>query len=95
MSSWAALERPDMGAVDHCSRHVQPTGGPQLGKQHLVQPLPDPALFQSRGLRQQVIPEPDPSSAGSHSQRIPVWRTNRIPHRTLRLSGCLRPGCRG
>ena len=54
-----------------------------------------PASFQSRSRRQQVIPEPKPSSWGRYSQRIPVYSTNRIPHSTLRLSRRLRPGRRG
>ncbi|MDQ0605181.1 hypothetical protein QF037_009526 [Streptomyces canus] len=54
-----------------------------------------PASFQSRSRRQQVIPEPKPSSWGRNSQRISVYSTNRIPHSTLRLSRRLRPGRRG
>lgn len=42
--------------------------------------------------RQQVIPEPKPSSCGRNSHRIPVYSTNRIPHMTLRCSSRLRPG---
>jgi hypothetical protein len=43
--------------------------------------------------RQQVMPEPKPSSCGRCSQAIPVCSTNRIPWNTSR-SGCrLRPGC--
>ncbi len=48
-----------------------------------------------RSRRQQVIPEPKPSSWGRNSQRIPVYSTIRIPHSTLRLSRRLRPGRRG
>jgi hypothetical protein len=38
-----------------------------------------PALYQSRSLRQHVIPLPQPISAGKYSQGIPVFSTNRIP----------------
>ncbi len=51
-----------------------------------------PASCQVRGLRQQVIPEPNPSSWGRCSQAIPVCRTNRIPLNTCRSSSGLRPG---
>jgi hypothetical protein len=38
-----------------------------------------PACCQSRRRRQQVMPEPKPSSRGSRCQAIPVVSTNRIP----------------
>lgn len=38
-----------------------------------------PASCQSRSLRQQVIPEPQPISWGSISQGMPLLRTNRMP----------------
>jgi hypothetical protein len=44
--------------------------------------------------RQAVIPDPQPSSCGKYSQGRPVLSTNKIAHRTLRLSIGLRPGCR-
>jgi hypothetical protein len=81
-----ALHRADVAGVDGCAGEVQQVCGPQLGKQQLVQALPDLGSFQSRSRRQQVIPEPKPSSWGRNSQRIPVSSTNRIPHSTLRLS---------
>jgi hypothetical protein len=43
-----------------------------------------PASCQSRNRRQQVMPEPQPSSCGSISQGIPLRRTNRIPVRQAR-----------
>nr|AQM75242.1 transposase [Streptomyces sp.] len=53
-----------------------------------------PASVHSARRRQQVMPEPKPSSCGRCSQEIPVCRTNRMPWNTSR-SGCrLRPGCR-
>lgn len=53
-----------------------------------------PASVHSAKRRQQVMPEPKPSSCGRCSQTIPVCRTNRMPWNTSR-SGCrLRPGCR-
>ena len=51
-----------------------------------------PASCQSRSRREQVIPEPKPSSCGRNSHGIPVYRTNKIPDRTFRLSSRLRPG---
>ena len=39
---------------------------------------------ESRSRRQQVMPEPQPSSCGSISQGIPLRRTNRIPVRQAR-----------
>jgi hypothetical protein len=43
-----------------------------------------PASCQSRNRRQQVMPEPQPSSCGSISQGIPLRRTNRIPVKQAR-----------
>ncbi|SNY66479.1 hypothetical protein SAMN05421748_13047 [Paractinoplanes atraurantiacus] len=51
-----------------------------------------PALFPSRKRRQQVMPQPKPSSLGDHSQWMPVNRTNKMPHKTLRSSTGRRPG---
>lgn len=48
-----------------------------------------PASFHAAKRRQQVMPEPKPSSWGKYSHWIPVCRTNRIPH-----SAC-RSGTRG
>jgi hypothetical protein len=53
-----------------------------------------PRLCQSRSRRQQVIPEPYPSSRGSISQGMPLRSTNRMPDSTSRLSSGLRPGYR-
>jgi hypothetical protein len=55
---------------------------------------PTPARCQVRRYRQQVMPEPHPSSWGSASQELPVFKTNRIPVSTLRGSRGLRPGHR-
>jgi hypothetical protein len=44
-----------------------------------------PAACQSRNRRQQVIPLPQPISAGSISQGMPVCRTNMIPAKAARL----------
>jgi hypothetical protein len=43
-----------------------------------------PAACQSRSRRQQVIPQPQPSSAGRYSQGMPVLSTNRMPVRHAR-----------
>ena len=51
-----------------------------------------PASCQACSLRQQVIPDPNPSCCGRCSQANPVCNTNKIPHNTLRSSSGLRPG---
>jgi hypothetical protein len=51
-----------------------------------------PAFCHSSRRRQQVAPEPKPSSSGRCSQAIPVCSTNRIPHRHSRLGNRFRPG---
>ena len=38
------------------------------------------------------MPEPKPSSWGRYSHWIPVWSTNRIPHRACRSGTRGRPG---
>jgi hypothetical protein len=43
-----------------------------------------PASRQSRSRRQQVMPEPQPSSWGSHSQGMPVFSTKMMPVRQAR-----------
>lgn len=53
-----------------------------------------PAFCQSRSLRQQVIPEPQPISFGKCSQPIPVFNTNSIPVKAARSEMALRPGYR-
>lgn len=53
-----------------------------------------PAFCQSRSLRQQVIPEPQPISFGKCSQPMPVLNTNSIPVKTARSAIALRPGYR-
>ncbi len=53
-----------------------------------------PAFCQSRSLRQQVIPEPQPISFGKCSQPMPVFNTNSIPVRVARSEIALRPGYR-
>jgi hypothetical protein len=50
-----------------------------------------PAWCQSRSRRQQVIPDPNPSSCGKNSHGIPVYSTNKMPDSTLRSSSLLRP----
>jgi len=53
-----------------------------------------PSCCQSRNLRQQVIPEPQPISLGKSSQPIPVFSTNNIPVSTARFGMGFRPGYR-
>jgi len=50
-----------------------------------------PATCQSRKRRQQVIPDPAPSSLGRYSQGMPVRSTNRIPVSAFRLGTGGRP----
>ena len=55
-----------------------------------------PACCQSRSLRQQVIPDPHPISAGRYSQGRPVRSTNRMPVKAARSeTGGLPPFGRG
>lgn len=49
------------------------------------------ASFQAARRRQQVMPEPKPSSWGRYSHWIPVCSTNRIPHRACRSGTRGRP----
>lgn len=53
-----------------------------------------PASFQSRSLRQHVMPDPKPRSLGKYSHWIPVCSTYKIPHSTDRSGNGLRPGYR-
>jgi hypothetical protein len=53
-----------------------------------------PARCHSSRRRQQVTPEPKPSSGGRCVQAIPVCNTNRIPCNASRSSNRLRPGYR-
>jgi len=53
-----------------------------------------PTFCQSRNLRQQVIPLPQPISCGRYSQPMPVLSTKRIPVRAARSETGLRPGYR-
>lgn len=50
-----------------------------------------PASFHSARRRQQVMPEPKPSSWGRYSHWIPVCSTNRIPHNAWRSGTRGRP----
>ena len=52
---------------------------------------PDPARFQSRNLRQHVMPLPQPISLGRSSQPMPLFKTKMIPVKTLRSSRRGRP----
>src|SRR5690606_1827469 len=53
-----------------------------------------PASVQSRSRRQQVMPEPYPSSCGKNSHGMPVYSTNKMPYNAFRSSNRLRPGWR-
>ena len=51
-----------------------------------------PASFQALRRRQQVMPEPNPSSWGRYSHWMPVCSTNKIPHKAWRSGTLGRPG---
>ena len=51
-----------------------------------------PAACQSRNLRQQVIPEPQPISRGKSDHALPVLRINKMPVNAFRSSIGWRPG---
>jgi hypothetical protein len=51
-----------------------------------------PAACHASSRRQQVIPDPNPSSWGRNSHWMPVCSTNRMPHNTFRSGNGLRPG---
>src|SRR5215207_7572383 len=51
-----------------------------------------PAASHARSRRQQVIPQPKPSSCGKCSQPTPVCSTNKIPCNASRSSNGFRPG---
>ena len=68
------------------------SASPKRFSERGVQPLPDPACCQSRKRRQQVMPEPQPTSCGRYSQRMPVFSTNRMPVKTARSGTRGRPG---
>ena len=53
-----------------------------------------PAACQSRNLRQQVIPEPQPISRGRSDHALPVLRINKMPVNAFRSSIGWRPGNR-
>jgi hypothetical protein len=50
-----------------------------------------PSACQSRNRRQQVMPDPQPSSGGSISQGMPLLRTKTIPVRQARSGTLGRP----
>src|SRR5215203_836198 len=50
-----------------------------------------PAACQSRSRRQQVMPDPQPSSAGSISQGMPDWSTKMMPAKHVRSGTRGRP----
>ncbi|MBB5503537.1 hypothetical protein HDG37_007779 [Paraburkholderia sp. MM5384-R2] len=53
-----------------------------------------PACCQSRKRRQQLMPDPQPISAGKSLQRMPLLSTNSIPVSAARSATGLRPGYR-
>src|ERR1700733_5980770 len=88
-----ALHRPDVTGVDRAEREKSSGSAARSSDgSSSCSFFQTPASFQSRSRLQQVIPEPEPSSYGRNSQRIPVQSTNRIPHGTLRGSSRLRSG---
>lgn len=57
-----------------------------------MEPVPDAGLVQALRRRQQVMPEPKPSSWGRYSHWMPVCSTNKIPHKAWRSGTRGRPG---
>jgi hypothetical protein len=84
--------RLPMTGVGDRSRPLDRPHRPQPRKQQLVQPLPDAAFCHSSRRREQVTPEPKPSSAGRCVHEIPVCSTNRIRYNASRSGSRLRPG---
>ncbi len=76
----ARIELPSTTARD---QSISPQRASQSSKEKWIS-CQTPASCQSRNRRQQVMPEPQPSSCGSISQGIPLRRTNRIPVRQAR-----------
>jgi len=76
----ARIELPSTTARD---QSIFPQRASQSSKEKWIS-CQMPASCQSRNRRQQVMPEPQPSSCGSISQGIPLRRTNRIPVKQAR-----------
>jgi hypothetical protein len=82
---WAPPGGPHVRGVDHRPLLVQLVLRPQLLQQQHVQLVPDAGLVPGRtGCRQQIMPEPKPSSWDRYSHWMPVCRTKRIPDRACR-----------
>jgi hypothetical protein len=81
-------------AVDDRARPLDLTRRMQPRQQQRVQLLPHPARCHSSSRRQQVNPEPKPSSCGRCIHGIPVCSTNRIPDSACRSDNRFRPGFR-
>ena len=63
----------------------------ELGERPFDHLRQTPAWYQSRSLRQHLIPLPHPISAGKYSQGMPVFSTNRIPASAARSDTRGRP----
>ena len=77
-----ALHRTDVAGVDRRAGEVRQSAARCSESSSSCRCCQTPASFQCRSRRQQVIPEPKPSSWGRNSQRIPLYGTTRIPHST-------------
>ena len=76
----ARIELPSTTA---CDQSISPKRASQSSKEKWIS-CQMPASCQSRNRRQQVMPEPQPSSCGNISHGIPLRSTERIPVRQAR-----------
>ena len=67
------------------------SASPSRSSRARCKPCQTPAACQSRSRRQQVMPQPQPSSAGRYSHGMPVLSTNRMPVRAARSETRGRP----
>ena len=89
------LGRPSAPAHGSCQSPPatsQRAGGVQLRQQRLVQLLPHPGLLPVPQPPPAGHPRPEPQLLGQELPRDAVYRTNKMPHSTLRSSSRLRPG---
>ncbi len=82
-ASFDAPEGAGEGAIHGRPRPIDEAGIVQALEQDLGELDQTPASFQSWSRRQQVMPQPQPISAGRSSQGMPVLRTKRMPVRAL------------
>ncbi|MDQ0753030.1 hypothetical protein QF034_007261 [Streptomyces africanus] len=86
---WVAPGRPDVGESITARDQSSLVADRSFLSSTTCSSSHTPASFQAARRRQQVMPEPKPSSCGRYSHWMPVCNTNKIPH-----SAC-RSGTRG